>query len=134
MKDTQIAKAEPDTPCRGSPEPIIQARFFARVRHTPTPRAPYPAGRAADNSQPTSRDVGSLVRLETSRDSAVSGLKHAADGFSKLPLTGSAVPVLYLDLGFLANLADGAIQFVQIVREIEGFGQTDSRRLHHLCP
>ena len=80
-------------------------------------------GRLADNSQPTSRDVDSLVPLDTSRDSAVSGLKHAADGFSKLPLTGSAVPVLYLDLGFLANLADGAIQFVQIVREFEGAGR-----------
>ena len=34
-----------------------------------------------------------------------------------------AVLVLYLDLGFLANLADVAIRFVQIVREIDVSGR-----------
>ena len=36
---------------------------------------------------------------------------------------GSAVPVLYLDHGFLANLADWALQFVQIVREFDAMGR-----------
>jgi hypothetical protein len=43
---------------------------------------------------------------------------------------GVAVPALYLDLGFVANLADVALRFIQIAREFEGTGKTDSRRLH----
>jgi hypothetical protein len=35
----------------------------------------------------------------------------------------SAVPVLYLDLGFLANLADRALRFVQIVQHFEETGR-----------
>ena len=62
------------------------------------------------------------------RESAAKQKKSSSRSFPPFLETSwgdadSAVPVLYLDLGFLANLADVAIRFVQIVREFEGSGR-----------
>jgi len=46
------------------------------------------------------------------------------------PTADWAVPVLYLDLGFLAERADSALRIAQIIRESDD-PDRPTRRLHH---